>query len=52
MMHLNLILAKPNTACMPNNLGGIVDDLIIYRIKENTYLLVVTGVILKRIRMD
>ena len=28
---------------MPNNSGGIVDDLIIYRIKENTYLLVVNA---------
>ena len=23
-------------SCMPNDQGGIVDDLIIYRIKENT----------------
>lgn len=30
-------------SCMPNNTGGIVDDLIIYRIKENTYLLVVNA---------
>ena len=29
--------------CMPNNQGGIVDDLIIYRLKEYTYLLVVNA---------
>ncbi len=30
-------------SCMPNDKGGIVDDLIIYRIKEFTYLLVVNA---------
>ncbi len=30
-------------SCMPNKTGGIVDDLIVYRIKENTYLLVVNA---------
>lgn len=30
-------------SCMPNDTGGIVDDLIIYRVKENTYLLVVNA---------
>ncbi len=30
-------------SCMPNMDGGIVDDLIIYRIKESTYLLVVNA---------
>ncbi|MBR9854998.1 MAG: glycine cleavage system aminomethyltransferase GcvT, partial [Algicola sp.] len=30
-------------SCMPNETGGIVDDLIIYRIKEETYLLVVNA---------
>ena len=30
-------------SCMPNDQGGIVDDLIIYRIEENTYLLVVNA---------
>lgn len=30
-------------SCMPNNKGGIVDDLIIYRIKDQTYLLVVNA---------
>ncbi len=30
-------------SCFPNEDGGIVDDLICYRIKENTYLLVVNA---------
>ena len=30
-------------SCMPNEDNGIVDDLIVYRIKENTYLLVVNA---------
>ncbi|MGI9533299.1 glycine cleavage system aminomethyltransferase GcvT [Lutimonas sp.] len=30
-------------SCMPNDQGGIVDDLIIYRVKEETYLLVVNA---------
>ena len=30
-------------SCMPNDTGGIVDDLIIYRVKEHTYLLVVNA---------
>ena len=30
-------------SCMPNDKGGIVDDLIVYRIKEQTYLLVVNA---------
>ncbi len=30
-------------SCIPNAQGGIVDDLIVYRIKENTYLLVVNA---------
>ena len=30
-------------SCMPNNDGGIVDDLIIYQIKESEYLLVVNA---------
>lgn len=29
--------------CLPNDLGGIVDDLIVYRIKEEQYLLVVNA---------
>ena len=30
-------------SCMPNDQGGIVDDLIVYRVKEETYLLVVNA---------
>ena len=30
-------------SCLPNEDGGIVDDLLVYRIKENTYLLVVNA---------
>jgi len=30
-------------SCFPNDMGGIVDDLIVYRVKENTYLLVVNA---------
>lgn len=29
--------------CLPNSTGGIVDDLIVYRIKEEQYLLVVNA---------
>ncbi|WP_299528807.1 glycine cleavage system aminomethyltransferase GcvT [Ulvibacterium sp.] len=34
---------KAQYSCLPNETGGIVDDLIIYRIKEETYLLVVNA---------
>ena len=30
-------------SCLPNEKGGVVDDLIVYRIKEFTYLLVVNA---------
>jgi aminomethyltransferase len=30
-------------SCMPNATGGIVDDLIVYRLKENSYMLVVNA---------
>ncbi|MDO6739378.1 glycine cleavage system aminomethyltransferase GcvT [Wenyingzhuangia sp. 2_MG-2023] len=29
--------------CMPNENGGIVDDLLVYKVKEETYLLVVNA---------
>ncbi|NNF20034.1 MAG: glycine cleavage system aminomethyltransferase GcvT [Flavobacteriaceae bacterium] len=38
-----LTIGKAQYSCMPNETGGIVDDLIIYRIKEDTYLLVVNA---------
>ncbi|WP_442266454.1 glycine cleavage system aminomethyltransferase GcvT [Tenacibaculum sp. ZS6-P6] len=38
-----LVPGKAQYTCMPNNTGGIVDDLIIYMIKENEYMLVVNA---------
>lgn len=38
-----LEIGKAQYSCLPNNNGGIVDDLIVYRIKENEYLLVVNA---------
>ena len=38
-----LTVGKAQYSCLPNDTGGIVDDLIIYRVKENTYLLVVNA---------
>lgn len=34
---------KAQYSCLPNENGGIVDDLIVYRIDEKTYLLVVNA---------
>ncbi|WP_455168752.1 glycine cleavage system aminomethyltransferase GcvT [Aegicerativicinus sediminis] len=38
-----LTIGKAQYSCLPNEDGGIVDDLIIYRVKEETYLLVVNA---------
>ena len=38
-----LTVGKAQYSCLPNNDGGIVDDLIIYMIRENEYLLVVNA---------
>lgn len=38
-----LTIGKAQYSCLPNDDGGIVDDLIIYRVKEDTYLLVVNA---------
>lgn len=38
-----LTIGKAQYSCLPNDHGGIVDDLIIYKIKEDTYLLVVNA---------
>jgi aminomethyltransferase len=35
-----LTIGKAQYNCIPNDTGGIVDDIIIYMLKENTYLLV------------
>lgn len=34
---------KAQYSCLPNSTGGIVDDLIVYRIDANTYMLVVNA---------
>jgi len=38
-----LTVGKAQYSCLPNDDGGIVDDLIIYRVEEETYLLVVNA---------
>jgi len=38
-----LTVGKAQYSCLPNSQGGIVDDLIIYRVKPETYLLVVNA---------
>lgn len=38
-----LIDGRAQYSCLPNETGGIVDDLIVYRIKEDEYLLVVNA---------
>ncbi|REJ84923.1 MAG: glycine cleavage system aminomethyltransferase GcvT [Bacteroidetes bacterium] len=34
---------KVQYSCIPNHSGGIVDDLLVYRIDQNTYMLVVNA---------
>jgi aminomethyltransferase len=38
-----LIDGQAQYSCLPNDTGGIVDDLIIYKIKDNDYLVVVNA---------
>ena len=38
-----LEIGRAQYSCLPNNEGGIVDDLIVYRIKTDQYLLVVNA---------
>jgi aminomethyltransferase len=38
-----LTIGKAQYSCIPNDDGGIVDDLIIYKLKEEQYLLVVNA---------
>jgi aminomethyltransferase len=38
-----LVDGKAQYSCLPNNDGGIVDDLIIYKIADNHYMLVVNA---------
>ncbi len=38
-----LVNGQAQYSCLPNETGGIVDDLIIYKIKDNDYLVVVNA---------
>jgi len=38
-----LVIGKAQYSCLPNENGGIVDDLIVYKIKDEQYLLVVNA---------
>ncbi len=38
-----LIDGQAQYSCLPNENGGIVDDLIVYKIKDNDYMLVVNA---------
>jgi len=38
-----LTIGKAQYSCFPNDDGGIVDDLIVYKLKEETFLLVVNA---------
>ncbi len=38
-----LAINQAQYSCMPNNDGGIVDDLLVYRLSENGYMLVVNA---------
>jgi aminomethyltransferase len=38
-----LTIGRAQYSCLPNNDGGVVDDLIIYKMKEEQYLLVVNA---------
>ncbi len=38
-----LTVGRAQYAYLPNETGGIVDDMIVYRVKEDTYLLVVNA---------
>ena len=38
-----LVNGKAQYSCLPNNEGGIVDDLIVYKIEDNHYLVVVNA---------
>lgn len=38
-----LTIGRAQYSCLPNNIGGIVDDLLVYKLKEEQYLLVVNA---------
>ena len=39
----SLSIGKAQYSCLPNGKGGIVDDLLVYKLAENTYMLVVNA---------
>src|SRR5450432_30309 len=39
----NLLIGQAQYSCLPNETGGIVDDLLVYKIADNDYLLVVNA---------
>lgn len=43
-----LVDGKAQYSCLPNDKGGIVDDLIVYRLEEEKYLLVVNASNIKK----
>ncbi len=43
-----LVPGKVQYSCMPNDTGGVVDDLLIYHLDEMTYLLVVNASNIKK----
>jgi len=38
-----IVIGQAQYTCLPNDTGGIIDDLIIYRLAETSYLLVVNA---------
>jgi aminomethyltransferase len=38
-----LVDGQAQYSCLPNNTGGIVDDLIVYKMRDNDYMLVVNA---------
>ena len=38
-----LVNGKAQYSCLPNETGGIVDDLMVYKIEDNDYMLVVNA---------
>src|SRR6188508_1959022 len=38
-----LVDGKAQYSCLPNETGGIVDDLLVYKVKDNYYMLVVNA---------
>lgn len=47
-----LFPGKVQYSCMPNDTGGIIDDLLVYMISKDDYLLVVNASNIKRPELD